>query len=249
MSIKLADTLQPMADFPSAYAKDIAFDDGDTLQEKLDTGSLGGDGASYKQLSQAEYDALTEDEKLDGREYRTYDTGHIYKLGVEYGKDGVQISDNETVESENGHTVNITDAEGVKSFEVLNGKDGVQIDDETTSTDTVWSSKKTSDEIAKVETELNASLGELCNKKIYCGEVMGTIVDGYICTSNPIGKVGNVIATIKYQSNLAPRGYSVTAQTTLKELNFYFRWHRDSDDAEAYPPDGIELTISYMIFY
>lgn len=85
--IKLADTLQPMADFPSAYAKDIAFDDGDTLQEKLDTGSLGGGGAGYKQLSQAEYDALTDDEKMDGREYRTYDTGHIYKLGIEYGKD------------------------------------------------------------------------------------------------------------------------------------------------------------------
>ena len=84
--IKLADTLEPMADFPSAYAKDIAFNDGDTLQEKLDTGSLGG-GASYTQLSQAEYDALTEEEKMNGKEYRTYDTGHIYKLGVEYGKD------------------------------------------------------------------------------------------------------------------------------------------------------------------
>ena len=119
MSIKLADTLEPMADFPSAYAKDIAFDDGDTLQEKLDTGSLGGDGANYKQLSQAEYDALTEDEKLDGREYRTYDTGHIYKLGIEYGKDGVQISDNETVE------------------------------------DKTWSSKKTSDEIADIESALD----------------------------------------------------------------------------------------------
>ena len=87
MGIRLADTLEPMADFPSAYAKDIAFDDGDTLQEKLNTGSLGGSGAGYKQLTQAEYDALTEDEKMDGREYRTTDTGHIYKLGVEYGKE------------------------------------------------------------------------------------------------------------------------------------------------------------------
>ena len=84
--IKLADTLEPMADFPSAYAKDIAFNDGDTLQEKLDTGSLGG-GGGYTQLSQAEYDALTEEEKMNGKEYRTYDTGHIYKLGIEYGKD------------------------------------------------------------------------------------------------------------------------------------------------------------------
>jgi hypothetical protein len=71
MAIKLADTLAPMSDFPAAMAEHIAFDDGDTLQEKLDTGSLGGSGAGYKQLSQAEYDDLTDDEKMDGREYRT----------------------------------------------------------------------------------------------------------------------------------------------------------------------------------
>ena len=33
--IKLADTLAPLADFPAAYAKDIEFDDGKNLQEKL----------------------------------------------------------------------------------------------------------------------------------------------------------------------------------------------------------------------
>ena len=87
MAIKLADTLAPMADFPAVEAQHVAFDDGDTLQEKLDNGGLGGGGTGYKQLSQAEYDALTEDEKMNGKEYRTYDTGHIYKLGVEYGKD------------------------------------------------------------------------------------------------------------------------------------------------------------------
>lgn len=85
--IKLADTLAPMADFPAVMAEHTEFADGESLQEKLDNGSLGGDGASYKQLSQAEYDALTDDEKMDGREYRTYDTGHIYKLGIEYGKE------------------------------------------------------------------------------------------------------------------------------------------------------------------
>lgn len=96
--------------------------------------------------------------------------------------------------------------------------------------------------------KVNASLGELCNKKIYCGEVTGTTVDGFIGIKNPIGKSGNVIATMKY-ANGNPRGYSVTAQATLSELNFYFRWHRESDGAEAYPPDGTEITISYMIFY
>ena len=43
--IKLADTLAPMADFPAAYAKDIEFDDGKNLQEKLNNGELGGGGS------------------------------------------------------------------------------------------------------------------------------------------------------------------------------------------------------------
>jgi hypothetical protein len=87
MAIKLADTLAPMADFPAVMAEHTAFEDGETLQEKYETGQLGGGGGGYTQLSQAEYDALTDDEKMNGKEYRTYDTGHIYKLGVEYGKD------------------------------------------------------------------------------------------------------------------------------------------------------------------
>ena len=104
-------------------------------------------------------------------------------------------------------------------------------------TDSTWSSKK-----------INDSLGELCNKKIYCGEVTGTTVEGVISTTNPIGKAGNVIATMKYTKS-SPRGYSITAQATLEALNFYFRWHRESDNADAYPPDGTEMTMSYMIFY
>ena len=46
--IKLADTLAPMADFPAAYAKDIEFDDGNNLQEKLNNGDLGGGGTAGK---------------------------------------------------------------------------------------------------------------------------------------------------------------------------------------------------------
>lgn len=87
MAIKLADTLAPMADFPAVMAEHTAFEDGETLQEKYETGKLGGGGGGYTQLSQAEYDALTDEEKMNGKEYRTYDTGHIYRLGVEYGKD------------------------------------------------------------------------------------------------------------------------------------------------------------------
>ena len=67
MAIKLADTAQPMADFPGMMAEHIEFADGERLQQKLDNGTLGGGGASYTELSQAEYNALTDDEKLSGK--------------------------------------------------------------------------------------------------------------------------------------------------------------------------------------
>ena len=44
--IKLADTLAPMADFPAVEAKDVAFNDNKSLQEKYDNGELGGSGTS-----------------------------------------------------------------------------------------------------------------------------------------------------------------------------------------------------------
>ena len=46
MAIKLADTLAPMADFPAVEAKDVAFNDNKSLQEKYDNGELGGSGGS-----------------------------------------------------------------------------------------------------------------------------------------------------------------------------------------------------------
>lgn len=40
---------------------------------------------TYEELTQDEYDALTDEEKNNGTEYRTTDTGHIYKNGTTYG--------------------------------------------------------------------------------------------------------------------------------------------------------------------
>ena len=40
MAVKLPDTLVPMADFPSAFAKDVQFTDGESLKDKLDEGKL-----------------------------------------------------------------------------------------------------------------------------------------------------------------------------------------------------------------
>ena len=89
MAVRIGDTLKQLnnADFPIVEAMDVAFESGDTLQELYDSGSLGGGGATYTQLSQEEYDVLSDDEKVNGTEYRTYDTGRIFKNGVEYGKD------------------------------------------------------------------------------------------------------------------------------------------------------------------
>lgn len=91
MAVRVGDTLKQLnnADFPIVEAMDVAFASGDTLQELYDSGSLGGSGGdtTYTELSQAEYDALTDEEKVNGTEYRTYDSGRIFKLGVEYGKE------------------------------------------------------------------------------------------------------------------------------------------------------------------
>lgn len=46
MSIKLVDTLEPMADFPAAMAENMGFADGKTLQEKYDSGELGGNNGT-----------------------------------------------------------------------------------------------------------------------------------------------------------------------------------------------------------
>ena len=109
----------------------------------------------------------------------------------------------------------------------------------------VYSAKTINSELDKV----NTNLGELCNKKIYCGEASGTIVNGFISVRNPIGKAGSVITTMKYLSKNNPIGCSITTQVTPSSLNFYFRWHRESNDKDAYPPDGTKIAISYMIFY
>lgn len=55
MSIKLADTLAPMADFPAAMAENVEFTDGESLQEKLDNGTLGAGGADASKTLDIDY--------------------------------------------------------------------------------------------------------------------------------------------------------------------------------------------------
>lgn len=60
--INLVDTLAPMGSFEVAKAKDIRFDDNESLQKKLDDGSLGG-GSSTFVGTQADWEALLPTEK------------------------------------------------------------------------------------------------------------------------------------------------------------------------------------------
>lgn len=84
MAISLVDTAVPMNDtgYPVARAKHIWLDNDISLQKAIDDGLISGD--SSVTLTQQEYEALTEEQKLDGL-YYTYDTKRIYKNGVQYG--------------------------------------------------------------------------------------------------------------------------------------------------------------------
>ena len=89
MAIKLVDELKAMGNFPIAHAEGINLvkTDGteDNLQNLFDNGELiGGGGDSSTTLTQQEYEALSEEQKLNGL-YYTYDTKRIYKNGVQYG--------------------------------------------------------------------------------------------------------------------------------------------------------------------
>ena len=64
----------------------IIFTDGTSFEYEVRDGKDGkeGSGDSSVTLTQAEYEALTEEERLNGL-YYTYDTKRIYKNGIQYG--------------------------------------------------------------------------------------------------------------------------------------------------------------------
>ena len=110
--IKLADTLAPLADFPAAYAKDIEFDDGKNLQEKLNNGELGGGGGSGTDGKSA-YEIAVDNgfvgtetewlESLNGKQGATF-TPYVSSSGeLSWTNDG---------DKENPATVNIKGVKG-----------------------------------------------------------------------------------------------------------------------------------------
>ena len=79
--------------------------------------------------------------------------GEVKVIGSGEGGGGMSPIAN-VVQTDDGATITITDESGTTQAKVYNGLDGVQISDNETVKDKTWSSKKTSDEIAKVDTEL-----------------------------------------------------------------------------------------------
>ena len=110
--IKLADTLAPLADFPAAYAKDIEFDDGKNLQEKLNNGELGGGGGSGT-AGKSAYEIAVDNgfvgtetewlESLNGKQGATF-TPYVSSSG--------ELSWTNDADKENPATVNIKGVKG-----------------------------------------------------------------------------------------------------------------------------------------
>ena len=203
MAVRIGDTLKQLnnADFPIVEATDVAFSSGDSLQKLYDEGGLGGDDSTI--LTEQEYNELPEEEKIKGTFY-LYDTGKIFKNSVQYGvtepveltyqeysdmkKQGLIDPDQEYIitsdeqgilleASDIGYSnavsnLSCTTVQG--AIDKVNDKVDNLIDDEV-SDSTVWSSQKTSDEIAKVETELKGNIEELSSNlgELKYGEIVG----------------------------------------------------------------------------
>lgn len=119
MAIKLADTLAPMSDFPAAMAEHIQFDDGANLQEKYDLGELGGEGgAGHIEITQAEYDALSAEEKFNGAIYFITDAidevgadgKSAYEIWLDAGNSGTEQDFLDSLKGDKGTNATITGA-------------------------------------------------------------------------------------------------------------------------------------------
>ena len=113
--IKLADTLVPLSSFPSAYAKDIEFDDGKNLQEKLNNGELGSGGGSGTAGKSAYEIAVdngfvgTETEWLESLKGAEGTNGATF---TPYVSSSGELSWTNDADKENPATVNIKGAKG-----------------------------------------------------------------------------------------------------------------------------------------
>lgn len=127
-------------------------------------------------LTQQEYEALSEEQKLDGL-YYTYDTKRIYKNGVQYG-----ASDAEGIGYNNAESgIQATTVQGAID-KVVEKVDGL-ISDTTSSTTSTWSSQKTSSKIAEKidKTNILTALDDAAtDDQVYSAKAINAELDGVV---------------------------------------------------------------------
>lgn len=193
--IKMVDTAVPMNEegYPVARAKHIWLDDDTNLQKAIDDGLIGGGGDSSVTLTQQEYEALSEEQKLGGL-YYTYDTKRIYKNGVQYG-----ASDAEGIGYNNAESgIQATTVQGAID-KVVKKVDGL-ISDTTSSTTSTWSSQKTSSKIAEKIDKTNVlttASATATDEQVYSAKAINELnLQGTLIDQSVVNKYGTEI--IKY---------------------------------------------------
>ena len=147
MSIKLVDTLEPMADFPAAMAENIGFADGKTLQEKYDSGELGNFEDKcfywYQGLGDLSIEQYKTSEKITPEMVGTEIS--IIIISPRYGESKgtirleAQVDETTfTISGDRSGNIEFSHEEVIKS----NG-----INDSVVSSESTWSSLKTSESI------------------------------------------------------------------------------------------------------
>lgn len=209
--IKLADTLAPMADFPAVEAKDVAFNDNKSLQEKYDNGELGGGGTGTAGKS-------------------------AYEIAVDNGFVGTETEWLESLKGEDGATPTIGTnnhwfVDGVDTGMSAVGKDGKSIKSITKDDNNniiITFSDNTTQNIGKLEVDVQADFltsdgfGKL---RYYNGHLQyyDTITSAWIDTS--------VTPENVYVMNMAPlpmKSISCTYDRKLNKLKIKFKEPTDT---------------------
>ena len=225
--IKLVDQLSAMGSFPIATAQDIVCSDNERLQEKIDNGTLGGGGGSTAiTITQEEYDALDPQEQLEG-EFYCYDSGRHFRNGVEYGKDGVQISDNETVEDKTWSSKKTSD-----EIDAL-------ISDASSTTST-YSSAKIDEKIAEHSLPLLYDTGMFANSSVIIFKLANVLKRNAIVNFNNL----NLLLSTR-------RGDEVEIVTGKDDNGYWIQAYRRSDSAtkiSAMYKDGDDVYIKLELY-
>lgn len=205
MAIKLVDELKAMGNFPIAHAEGINLvkEDGteDNLQNLFDNGELGG-GDDSVTLTQQEYEALSEEQKLDGL-YYTYDTKRIYKNGVQYGaSEPIQLTMEEYKALKEAGAI-----DGQQEYLIEADEQGILLE----ASDIGYSNAVSNLPCTTVQgaiDKVNANLGELIKTKVISGTSSASgnfnlqLDNKYVVLStNVVGSTENTYMIMPYLSN------------------------------------------------